>query len=332
LAAYQHLPYQPANNYHHDIYYIATIVICQLVTNCVPVLTCLSGEFCDAKGLHLLGETWIESAQGLFQCKVTRLTNSLAGKRVVVTRAEGQSVQLVAMLREAGAVPIVFPTISIAPLDDTSELDTALRNLNRYDWAIFTSINGVTNVLARMQALGIPPSAFETCKVAAVGPATEALLRQQGINVALRPDEYVAEDILAGLLKHRPITGQRFLLLRVDVARAVLRDQLMTAGAIVDEIHVYRTTLGEPDENAYAELRAGVDIITFTSSSTIHNFFTLLGDEALSIMNNTVIACIGPITAETAREMGLHVDVAATEYTVSGLMSSLEKYLASTNP
>ena len=260
------------------------------------------------------------------------MTDPLMGKRVVVTRAEGQSVQLVAMLREAGAVPIVFPTISIAPLEDTSKLDAALQNLNLYDWIIFTSINGVKNVLARMQALGIPPTAFETCKVAAVGPATEALLRQQGIEVALRPDEYVAEDILAGLLKHGSIAGKRFLLLRVDVARAVLRDQLVAAGATVDEVHVYRTTLGEPDETAYAELRIGVDIITFTSSSTVHNFFTLLGDEAASIISKAVIACIGPITAETAREMGLHVHVVATEYTVRGLMSSLENYLASTNP
>ncbi len=133
-------------------------------------------------------------------------------------------------------------------------------------------------------------------------------------------------------MKHGPIAGQRFLLLRVDVARAVLRDQLGAAGATVVEVHVYRTTLGEPDETAYAELRIGVDIITFTSSSTVHNFFTLLGDEAASIISKAVIACIGPITAETAREMGLHVHVVATEYTVRGLMSSLENYLASTNP
>src|SRR5260221_12976193 len=180
------------------------------------------------------------------------MTDPLMGKRVVVTRAEGQSVQLVAMLREAGAVPIVFPTISIAPLEDTSKLDAALQNLNLYDWAIFTSINGVKNVLARMQALGIPPTAFETCKVAAVGPATEALLRQQGIDVALRPDDYIAEDILAGLMKHGPIACQRFLLLRVDVARAVLRDQLVAAGATLDEVHVYRTTLRHTGETGYA--------------------------------------------------------------------------------
>ena len=202
-----------------------------------------------------------------------------------------------------------------------------LQALARYDWVIFTSINGVQNVLARMRTLGVPSSAFEACKVAAVGPATEALIRQHGISVALRPDEYVAEDILAGLVKHGPIAGKRFLLLRVDVARAILRDQLLAAGAIVDEVHVYRTALGEPDAAAYAAIRAGVDVLTFTSSSTVHNFFKLLGEETRSIINNAVVACIGPITAETARDMGLPVHIVAAEYTVSGLMAALESYL-----
>src|SRR5689334_10255463 len=112
-----------------------------------------------------------------------RLINPLTGKRVVVTRAEGQRVQLVALLRDVGAVPIVFPTISIVPLDDISELDAALRQLATYDWVIFASVNGVKNVLARLEALGIPPTAFEACKVAAVGPATEALLLQRGIAI-----------------------------------------------------------------------------------------------------------------------------------------------------
>lgn len=254
--------------------------------------------------------------------------NPLAGKRVVVTRGEGQSVQFVALLRESGAVPIVFPTINIVPLHDTSELDTALQNLDRYDWAIFTSVNGVKNVLARMQALGISSEAFARCKVAAVGPATEALIRQQGIEVALRPAEYVAEEIMTGLTQDGPIAGKRFLLLRVDVARAVLRDQLVAAGAAVDEVHVYRTAIGEPDAAAYKELRAGVDIITFTSSSTVKNFFTLLGDEAKTIADRATIACIGPITAQTAREMGLNVEIVAADYTVSGLMEALEQYFS----
>jgi uroporphyrinogen-III synthase len=251
-------------------------------------------------------------------------TNPLNGKRVVATRAEGQTAQFVAMLKEAGAIPIVFPTIQIVPLDDYRELDAALQHLGDFSWVIFTSVNGVRNVFSRMQTLGISPEVLKQCQVAAIGPATEGLIRENGIEPALRPDEYIAEAIVAGLLERGPVAGQHILLLRVDIARAVLREQLTAAGALVNEIPVYRTVLGQPDQNAYNALRAGVDIITFTSSSTVRNFFALLGDEAATIANKARIACIGPITAQTAREMGLSVGVVAQEYTMRGLIHALE--------
>jgi len=255
------------------------------------------------------------------------MAHPLAGKRVVATRAEGQTAEFIALLREAGAVPIIFPTIEIVPLDDYSELDAALGRLPDYDWAIFTSINGVKNVMARMQALGKSPADFNLCNVAAVGASTEAVIRDYGINIALRPAEYVAEAIMAGLAERGPISGKRFLLLRVDTARAVLRDQLIAAGGLVDEVAVYRTALGKPDAAAFTELRKGVDVITFTSSSTVRNFLTLLGDEALPVANRAQIACIGPITARTAREHGLRVDVVAADYTISGLMRALKELM-----
>ncbi len=256
------------------------------------------------------------------------MTHPLAGKRVVATRAEGQTTEFIALLREAGAVPIIFPTIEIVPLDDTADLDAALGRLRDYEWAIFTSINGVKNVMARMQALGRSLADFNLCNIVAVGASTEAVLRGYGIQIALRPDEYVAEAILSGLAERGPIAGKRFLLLRVDTARAVLRDQLIAAGGLVDEVAVYRTAIGKPDAAAFAELRKGVDVITFTSSSTVRNFFALLGGDALTIANGARIACIGPITAQTAREYGLHVDVVATEYTVHGLIHALETLLS----
>src|SRR5258707_3279339 len=217
------------------------------------------------------------------------MTHPLAGKRVVATRAEGQTAEFIAWLREVGAMPIIFPTIEIVPLDNTAELDAALGHLADYDWAIFTSINGVKNVMARMQALRKSPADFNECNVVTVGASTEAVLRDYGINIALRPAESVAEAILAGLAERGPIAGKRFLLLRVDVARAVLRDQLIAAGGLVDEVAVYRTDIGKPDAAAYAELRKGADVITFTSSSTVRNFFTLLGGEVLNIANHARI-------------------------------------------
>jgi uroporphyrinogen-III synthase len=257
-------------------------------------------------------------------------THPLAGKRIVTTRAEGQTRELIATLESVGAVPIVFPTIEIVPLSDAEydPLDTALKNLHMYHWIIFTSVNGVRNVIDRMRSLGLPLELLKACQIAAIGPATEGLLREHGLDPALRPPEYVAEAILAELRARAPLTGQRFLLLRVDVARAVLREQLRAAGAEVDEIHVYRTTLGRPSPEAFAELRAGVDVITFTSSSTVRNFFALLGDDAQTLAAHALIACIGPITAGTAREMGLRVDLQASEYTVGGLLSVLEAHYA----
>ncbi|HZS92139.1 MAG TPA: uroporphyrinogen-III synthase [Chloroflexota bacterium] len=260
------------------------------------------------------------------------MTHPLAGRRIVATRAEGQTEELIALLRENGAIPIVFPTIGIAPLEDYTALDAALGRLPAYDWVIFTSANGVRHVCERMQARGLAPAALNACKVAAIGPATEALLRENGVAVDLRPDEYVAEAIVAALLEREEVAGGRFLLLRADVARAVLRDELTARGASVDEVPVYRTVLGQPDPAAYAALRRGIDALTFTSSSTVRNYCTLLGDDALPLATRAVVACIGPITARTARERGLHVDVVAREYTVRGLIAALAEALDSRLP
>jgi uroporphyrinogen-III synthase len=258
------------------------------------------------------------------------MTHPLAGKRVVATRAEEQSRDLIMLLESAKAIPILFPTIRIAPLDDYQELDSRLQRLDSYDWVVFTSVNGVRHVVERMHALGLPLAKCDGCQVAAIGPATEDLLRQHGFRIDLRPDEYVAEAIVAELLKRGPVAGKRFLLLRVDIARAVLREQLAEQGADVDEIPVYQTALGQPDPAAYEALRSGVDVITFTSSSTVRHFFDLLGDEALPIASRALIACIGPITAQTALEKGLQVGVIAREYTIPGLFEALTNHFDKT--
>ena len=166
-------------------------------------------------------------------------------------------------------------------------------------------------------------SALGTRQIAVIGPATAATLAHYGLQVALQPDEYIAESIFESLVQKGAVSGKHFLLLRADIARITLRQQLESAGAVVDEIPVYRTIRGEPDPTAYAQLRSGVDIITFTSSSTVRFFFELLGAEADKIAADVLIACIGPITAQTARSFGLNVGIVADEYTVSGLMAAL---------
>ncbi len=247
----------------------------------------------------------------------------LEGKRIVITRPEAQAQEFVDFLRQAGAFPIIFPTIQIAPLMDNKRLDLALMRLANYDWIIFTSANGVRVACDRLQMLGQPVSLLSKCQIAVIGPATAATLSSYGLRVALQPEEYIAESIFEVLLEQGSIAGKRFLLLRADIARTTLREQLVANGAMVDEIPVYRTVRGEPDLAAYAQLRSGVDIITFTSSSTVRFFFELLGVEAQKVAGKAVIACIGPITAQTARSLGLNVDIVADEYTVTGLISAL---------
>jgi len=159
--------------------------------------------------------------------------------------------------------------------------------------------------------------------IAAIGPATAHALEAHGVAVTLIPDEYVAESIVASI---GDVRGQRILLPRADIAREALALELRQRGAVVDEIAAYRTLPAQPDPSGLAELQRGVDVITFTSSSTVRNFVALVGQEA--ILSHTLIACIGPITANTARELGWRVDIMAREYTMTGLVAALAEYFS----
>ncbi|MBI5567546.1 MAG: uroporphyrinogen-III synthase [Chloroflexi bacterium] len=242
----------------------------------------------------------------------------LEGKRILVTRPRAQAAELCDKLTAHGAIPIIFPTIEIAPLTDVSELDRAMRELNTYDWIIFTSVNGVKAFWDRLDLGGLQDLRGLPSHIAAIGPATARALEAHGMTVTLIPDEYVAEAIVENI---GSVQGQRILLPRADIAREALALELQKRSALVDEIAAYRTLPAAPDPIGLAELRRGVDVITFTSSSTVRNFVALAGQD--SILPNTIIACIGPITATTARELGLPVDIVATEYTMSGLVAAL---------
>ncbi len=242
--------------------------------------------------------------------------NSLAGKRILVTRPRAQAAELCDKLAALGATPIVFPTIEIAPLDNYTALDRAIRQLAQYQWLIFTSVNGVKAFWDRLDVVGAGITPM--MRVAAIGPATASALQAHDVTVTLIPDEYVAEAIIESI---GTVRGQRILLPRADIAREALAVELRQRGAIVDEIAAYRTLPAQPDPNGLLELRRGVDVITFTSSSTVRNFVALVGQA--SIPPQALIACIGPITANTARELGLRVDVQATDYTMDGLVAAL---------
>lgn len=246
----------------------------------------------------------------------------LAGKRILITRPREQAADLEQRLRELGAIPIAFPTIRIvAPTDQYAALDAALRQLATFDWAIFTSVNGVRHVWQRLQALDIDAQAFATVRLAAIGPATAQALVDQGLQVAVMPERYVAEGLLDAIPNP---AGQRFLLPRADLARDTLRIGLQAAGADVVEVPAYHTTLEAPAPEALAALDAGVDILTFTSSSTVRNFVDQLGPERVRALSaQALVVAIGPITADTADELGLGVDAVAVEYTIAGLVEAL---------
>jgi uroporphyrinogen-III synthase len=248
------------------------------------------------------------------------MNNWLAGRRVVVTRPEDQAEGLCARLRALGAEPIEFPVIAIAPPEPGGPLDQAIARLDSYDWIIFTSVNGVEHFWARLPLpLGEGWGEGWPGKVAAIGPATAEALRLRGAPVDLMPAEYRAEAILDEI---GDVAGQRILLPRADIARPALADGLRTRGAHVDEVAAYRTVAGKPTPAAFEALRTGVDVVTFTSSSTVRNFVALTTNLDYG---NPLIACIGPVTAATARELGLRVDVVAREYTVEGLLESLKE-------
>jgi uroporphyrinogen III methyltransferase/synthase len=254
----------------------------------------------------------------------------LAGRRVVVTRPQAQAAGLAERLAALGATPILLPVITIEPASDPGPLDEAIGRLGRYDWIVFTSANGVAIFWQRLAAAGLGQSALDGVRLAAIGPATAAALAERGRQPDFVPTEYVAEQIAAGL---GDVTGQAILLPRAELARPALAEMLAAAGARVEEIATYQSAPVEPAEAALAELVAGVDAITFTSSSTVHAFCELiqrrLGDgPSRALLTGAVIACIGPITAATARERGLEPAVIAREYTADGLAKALAEHFS----
>ncbi|MFP4391984.1 MAG: uroporphyrinogen-III C-methyltransferase [Desulfohalobiaceae bacterium] len=253
---------------------------------------------------------------------------SLLGQGVIVTRAREQASSLLAMLEELGACCYQFPTIKIQELQDYSLVDQELANLQNYQWLIFTSVNGVCHFWRRLRALNMDSRKLGGCKVAAIGPATADRLRQEGIEPDFVPDKYVAEHVLQGLLQ-RGIQGSRVLIPRAETAREVLPKELEQAGAEVRVLPVYRTVLaGENQQEILQALQqGGIQFVTFTSSSTVHNFFQLISaKEFANYVNSGLrLACIGPVTAKSLEEYGFQADVLPQEYTIPGLVQALEQ-------
>jgi uroporphyrinogen III methyltransferase/synthase len=254
----------------------------------------------------------------------------LFGRRIVVTRARAQAGDLSRELEALGAEALEFPTIVICPPDDFGPLDKAIRELDGYNWLVFTSVNGVESFVGRIRDHGLDLRAIpRDAKIAAIGPATAESLRGAGLNVDAIPAEYRAEALLEEI--GGSVEGQRFLIPRAKVAREVLPESLREAGAEVDVPPAYESVPSdEGAESLAARLEAGeIDCITFTASSTVENFVLAFGlERARRLAAGASVACIGPITADTARGYGLKVAVEAEEYTIPGLIEAVRELLS----
>jgi len=262
---------------------------------------------------------------------MTGTSGPLAGRRIVVTRARDQAGALVAALAALGAEVIAAPTIRIEPLADLEPLHTALADLARYHWLVFTSQNTVRVVCDRLPEWGLDARALTGVPVAAIGPATAEALAQRGVTASLVPERFVAEAVVEAIVRRGDVRGQRILLPRALEARDTLPDGLRARGAVVDVIPVYQATREAGDGSALGtEIQAGrIDAITFTASSTVRHFVELVGAEAATSGRYTA-AVIGPITAATARSLGIGVTVEAEPYTVPALVEALVRHFGET--
>ncbi|MFC2029173.1 uroporphyrinogen-III C-methyltransferase [Chloroflexota bacterium] len=250
----------------------------------------------------------------------------LFGQRVLVTRTRQQASALSARLRTLGADALELPTIRITPPEDWESLDSSIAEISSYDWIVFTSTNGVAYFFERLDRAGLDARALHGIRLAAIGPTTAAELGVRGLRPDYVPGEYVAEAVAAGL---GDVRGRRVLLPRADIARPALANLLRAGAAEVAEVAAYRTVRPDSAPDELQDLLAEINIATFTSSSTVRNLTAMAQDAGLNLaraLGHATVACIGPVTAETARKTGLHVDVMAATYTIDGLVEAIVQH------
>jgi uroporphyrinogen-III synthase len=283
----------------------------------------------------------------------------LSGVRVLVGRARHQASALSTELRRLGAEVIEIPFIEIRKPKSFRLLDAALKNLASYDWLILTSVNGVEALWQRLAKIGnvgrenipraigkgtnsaratsaaklmrLSAAEGQLLRIAAIGPATQKAIEQRGVNVDVVPKEYVAESVVRSL--RRRVKGKRVLLVRAKVARDVIPRELRAAGARVDVVEAYETV---NPKTSRTRLRAALnnlsqrpDVVTFTSSSAVRNFVTLLegARPRHTLPDGILLASIGPVTSSTLRELGMEPDIQAKEYTIPGLVKAIVAFV-----
>ncbi len=257
-------------------------------------------------------------------------TRPLLGKRALITRTRSQASSLANLLEKKGAYPIELPTIATVAPEDQSGLDGALSRLSSFDWVVFSSENAVRFFFDRLLALGFDLRALSNIKIAAMGAATAENIASFNLKTDLIPENFKAEDLVDAFRKLGLKEGAKVFIPRAEKARDVLPEGLRGLGAKVETAAAYRTIAPTPEPGVLEELRdGGADIITFTSSSTVKNFFAVIPKELKEqLVKKAAIACIGPITAKIASDLGLKVDIEPDKSTMAGLVEAIEAYFA----
>ena len=247
----------------------------------------------------------------------------LIGRTLVVTRATSQADGLVAALEALGARVVRFPTIRVEPAVDQKKLRQAVQNASGYDWVIFTSVNGVDFFRKAAEDIGVDvKDALSSRRLCCVGPATASAVDALGLTVEVVPETYMAEAVVDVLSARTPLRGQRVLIPTVAGARPVLGAGLRELGAEVDDVIAYRTVaIEEAGPGVLEKLEKGVDLVTFTSPSTVRNFHRLVGG---GVVANAAV--IGPVTADAARQLGYRVAVEGDPFTIPGLADAISSH------
>ena len=250
-------------------------------------------------------------------------SHPLIGRTLVVTRAASQADGLAEALEALGARVVRLPTIRVEPTVDQKKLRSAVQNTSRYEWVIFTSANGVDFFRKAAEDLGVDMrEALAAPHLCCVGPATATAIEALGLTVEVVPETHRAEAVVEVLSARTPLRGQRILIPTAAAARPLLRVRLRELGAEVDDVIAYCTVPVEsPAPGALETLEKGVDLVTFTSPSTVRSFHRLVGGEVVADA-----AVIGPVTADAARELGYRVAVEADPFTIPGLVEVISSH------
>ena len=257
-------------------------------------------------------------------------TKPLFGKRILVTRARSQASALSDLLWAYGGEPLECPTIEFIPPDSWTEVDNAIRQLEMYQWLVLTSVNGVQQFMRRVWHNGRDSRALHGIRVCCIGPRTAEELETFGVKADMVPAEFQAEGLVE-IMKAAGVAGQNVLIARAAEARQLLPEELTGLGARVKIVTVYQTVRPTAEVSSVKAMFQAkeIQVVTFASSSTVKNFRALfaLEDDLPQLLQGAIIACIGPITAKTAEEMGLRVDVVAAQNTIPALVEGLVRHM-----